>query len=394
MKKFYLYLFLVSFSVGVFAQSSNCDNPVSNIIFNQQKNRVAAQGTDMHKLNTAKTIVKTYCLSSDQVKQIAELFINDLDRYEFCSIAYNRVFDKDNFYEVFDAFAYFSTAFRLYDYVKAVDSGEIPGKGVVRDNGLIIQKGIKPNVPKINFPNYNYPNHENYTGAKNCNQAVGEDVFDKFAVELDKQKSDATKKMTALKEVRTKCYTVTHYMKMAYLMKDESIRLSFFKSAYSYVYDKDNYASAKQLLSNLGLRKDLMDFIASQSTNSGSGGVSHSGGNNSGSGSSGSGGVSHTPSACQVTAQEYAEAKAAVKKENFNNAKFNIAKQIIKSKECFTAVQLKGIIALMGFEATRLKLAKFAYDYCIDKSNYYKINDVFDFSSSKTELSEYINSKQ
>jgi hypothetical protein len=49
-----------------------------------------------------------------------------------------------------------------------------------------------------------------------------------------------------------------------------------------------------------------------------------------------------------------------------------------------------GILQLFTFEDNKLELAKFAYDYCIDRENYYRVNDVFTFSSSKDELSRFL----
>jgi hypothetical protein len=48
------------------------------------------------------------------------------------------------------------------------------------------------------------------------------------------------------------------------------------------------------------------------------------------------------------------------------------------------------MLSWFSFESTRLEFAKWAYDGTIDRQNYWKLEDEFSFSSSKTELSQHI----
>ncbi len=79
---------------------------------------------------------------------------------------------------------------------------------------------------------------------------------------------------------------------------------------------------------------------------------------------------------------------------SMNNASFEsdkrmIAKQAISSNRV-KAEQVYRILMMFSFESTKLKVAKFAYRYCEDKRNYYRVNDAFTFSSSIRELNNYI----
>lgn len=104
--------------------------------------------------------------------------------------------------------------------------------------------------------------------------------------------------------------------------------------------------------------------------------------------------VKSGPSGCasSMSASEYNEALNSIKSKSFSDSKLTLAKQITKSK-CVTADQVKGIMAVLDFEATKLEYAKYAYDYTFDKDNYYTVNDAFDFESSIDELNQYIESK-
>ena len=74
---------------------------------------------------------------------------------------------------------------------------------------------------------------------------------------------------------------------------------------------------------------------------------------------------------------------------NFESDKRMIAEQAISSNRV-KSDQVYRILMMFSFESTKLKVAKFAYRHCIDKRNYYRVNDAFTFSSSIRELNNYI----
>lgn len=85
-------------------------------------------------------------------------------------------------------------------------------------------------------------------------------------------------------------------------------------------------------------------------------------------------------------------AKASVASKGFDDTRLTVAKQIAKSN-CLTTTQIKDIMSVFGFEETKLEFAKYAYDFCYDKNQYYLINDAFSFESTIEELNTYIESK-
>jgi hypothetical protein len=89
----------------------------------------------------------------------------------------------------------------------------------------------------------------------------------------------------------------------------------------------------------------------------------------------------------------FENAKRSIKSKSFEDSQFAIAKQITQNN-CLSAVQIKGIADLFSFEATKLDYAKFAWGYCIDRNNYYLINDAFSFESTIEELDAYISSQR
>lgn len=88
---------------------------------------------------------------------------------------------------------------------------------------------------------------------------------------------------------------------------------------------------------------------------------------------------------------DFESAKQSISSKGFDESKLTIAKQIIGSN-CMLCAQIRELMDLMSFEATKLDLAKFAWNHNLDKGNYYKLNDAFTFESSIDELNKYTQS--
>ena len=93
------------------------------------------------------------------------------------------------------------------------------------------------------------------------------------------------------------------------------------------------------------------------------------------------------------TSKERVEDMAkTVEKQTFNDDKVRVTKQIIRTN-CMTLDQLVVLLNNFDWDDGKLEIAKFAYDYVYDLENYYKIYDLFTFSSSGKELEEFLESK-
>ncbi len=101
------------------------------------------------------------------------------------------------------------------------------------------------------------------------------------------------------------------------------------------------------------------------------------------------------PTGCQMPMphDDYESAKRSIAAKDFEDTKLTLAKQI-NGGNCMSAEQIRGIMQLFTFEQTKLTFAKFAYDHCSDKGNYFKVNDAFQFDNSSKELNDYISSHQ
>lgn len=78
--------------------------------------------------------------------------------------------------------------------------------------------------------------------------------------------------------------------------------------------------------------------------------------------------------------------------EVFDSGTLSTAKTFVKNTR-LSAEQIAKIAEMFTFDDSRLKWAKYAYDYCYDPMNYFKLEKTFTFYSSNDKLEAYIASK-
>jgi hypothetical protein len=78
-----------------------------------------------------------------------------------------------------------------------------------------------------------------------------------------------------------------------------------------------------------------------------------------------------------------------IRKASFESSKVSVANTGLRNNRV-TVQQLIGILQEFSFESTKLDFAKKNYRTVTDKRNFFLINDVFTFQSSKDDLNEFI----
>lgn len=109
------------------------------------------------------------------------------------------------------------------------------------------------------------------------------------------------------------------------------------------------------------------------------------------------GGPSHGPSrGCRnqyaMSPGNFSSALATVRNQKFDDTRLKTAKQIVSSN-CLNANQIAEICRVFAFEDSKLDFAKAAFTSCTEPNNYFKVNDVFEFSTSVDELTQWISSR-
>ncbi len=90
---------------------------------------------------------------------------------------------------------------------------------------------------------------------------------------------------------------------------------------------------------------------------------------------------------------DFEGAKKSVDSKTLEDDKLIIAKEIT-NKKCLTSMQVQQLMRLMTYETSKLELAKYAYKNCMDKSNYYKVNDAFGYESTISDLEAFLKTQK
>lgn len=355
MKKLSL-IFLLITSI---AQAQNiCKNPMSAQEFNHQFELLSRMQNDKDQMMLCKNLLRDNCFSTNQVKLIAIIFNKEEPRLNFCMKAFERTVDKENYYEVFDALKLYSSVFKLHDFI----TGVVPNTNAELTGNYL-------NDPKIT-----YPICDNYKGLKGCGLPLADNDFNVFTMNFTLPNNEAERQQAAIDFVNKNCVSMAQAMKLSMTLQLESSRLFFLKQVLAKIYDQENYTYAAAVFSNAPYKKDWIDFASGKLT------------------------PPLPPPApvviCEVKAADFEQVKKSINNESSSSVKLSLTKQILSAKKCFKCFQIKEIIGLMSFESGKLEIAKFAYDYAIDKENYYTVAEALSFSSSKEELMDFIKTKK
>lgn len=104
--------------------------------------------------------------------------------------------------------------------------------------------------------------------------------------------------------------------------------------------------------------------------------------------SSGNGsGINHL-----VDNTQFEKIKKAINDQYYDDDKLVYAKVIVKDN-LFTSEQVIALCKLFAYDDSKLNIAKYAYDYCTDKGNYFTVTSVFYYNDTRNELMKFIGSK-
>jgi hypothetical protein len=96
-----------------------CPYPMSDSDFAAAKTSISSKSFSDSRLAIAKQITNTNCLTSNQAKQIIELFDFEDARLAYAKYAYGYTFDLGNYFLVNDAFEFESTIDELNDFIES-----------------------------------------------------------------------------------------------------------------------------------------------------------------------------------------------------------------------------------------------------------------------------------
>lgn len=101
--------------------------------------------------------------------------------------------------------------------------------------------------------------------------------------------------------------------------------------------------------------------------------------------------VVSTPT-CEMTADQFQRVVNSVKSKPFRDEKMEMAKLGVKGK-CLSNEQIRSIAEQFSFEDQTLEFVKHAYELSNEKSEYYLLENIFKFMSSRDEFMKFIRTK-
>jgi hypothetical protein len=356
MKHLYTLLFVLFFIVSSYSRA--CQVPMSFRDFGFVRSQLLQNMNPSRQYQLAMDIARNNCFTSTQVEELATLLANDRDRIDFCKMAFNNTVDRENFEEVYDAFISFSAALRLYKHLN----------GLPPNNVVITQQ-----PPQVIY-NYTYPNLQTYNGRFGCNGYINDVTFRQLKQQIITSGNEATMFNMAKNFTTHYCMSVGQIMEIAALFNTEAFRWDLIQSASANIYDLDNYTYFDQVFSSQQFRDRCRGLYATRQNPI----------------------AAPTPAPpvqrCEVANAEFDDIKNSINKISFNSSKESQLKSITRGR-CFSVEQIKQLLNLFSFESSKLELAKYLYEFCIDKQNYFRVNEVFSFSSSVDDLNRFIQTR-
>lgn len=90
-----------------------------------------------------------------------------------------------------------------------------------------------------------------------------------------------------------------------------------------------------------------------------------------------------------MSSGDFEAALSTIKGSSFDDTREGTARQIL-SNNCMNTDQIISMIKLLTFEENKLSLAKYAYNFCVDKKSYFKVANTFTFDNSKRDMNEFL----
>jgi hypothetical protein len=279
-------------------------------------------------------IAKTYCLTSNQSRELASYLSSDREKVNFLKQTYNGIIDKENFTEVMDVLKTFSSAMRLYHMTLGAP-----------------QSTVSPNAIPQN---------------PSCPTVMDVMSYNQLLNQVNSIPEDREKARRILNTVNSCMYT-RQSIDLVSSIGDENIKLDILKRMAPFIFDIENYHQAGAVLSP-NYKALFESFLQSLKP-------------------------STSVTSTQNSVMDFEEFIAAIRQQSFDKDKVDYVKTYM-NQIGLSSLQIKKLIKEISFDSYRIDVAKFLFDNCTDKQNYFTVSESLQFSSSKAELNEYVKAKK
>jgi len=204
-------------------------------------------------------------------------------------------------------------------------------------------------------------------------EALSESRFKERLESLREQRTDADRLHHARRMMEGHLLSSAQVKAMCACLGDDNARLELASEAYPWVVDPEHFYDVYDAFTTFSRVMRLHDRI---------------------------GQVQRPPRGPRVAVLqplpdgEFKDILNALRKEPFDNTRLRLAKQVLSSSRGnFLSRQVKEMVECFSFDDGRLDLAKYAYDYTLDREKYFLVSDAFHFPSSRDNLARHIESR-
>ena len=314
--------------------------PMSSTAFNSLVQNITARRYQSDRLTLVNNALSTSAnyFTTTQVKQLLSLISSESRRLELAKLSYSRVTDPANF----------ST---LYDVLQSEASRDALDSYVVEQGGSAV--------------------------STQSNAAYGTALSTAAFNTLLNRVRSYSYQSGRIAEIRTALedgsyYSVSQIRELLTLVTAETDRLSLAKQAYNRVVDRSAYNQLADLFYQQTTRNEFNNFIVTN------GGVA-------------SNSTYIQPMSEAAFQQLYNKARAHFFQKNKVT---EVQTALSNSANNFSTEQVRILLQLITTESTRLELAKMGFARVIDPNNYSSLVDLFVSQTNRTELENYIRSRQ
>lgn len=327
---------------------------------------------DANMFNRQEEIIayfKNLCMLSSQVAGIINIDYSTVDAKTIAKEGYRYTYDTENYYLVLDAL-----------------SGENDRKDVVNFLGLESSESPYSYAGDINHgENDNSENYEetdgssstesqvnyslipSYSGYVNCNSGSLISDIDKLVSSV-KNESFADDKLNIIKQAtKNKCLRVSDIELILNEFSHSSDKMEFLKWAWDKTYDIDQFFKLSSSLTFSGDKEELDEFIDEQPSSNFS--------------------YVYSTENSEGTLIDADDLESRMDDESFADDKMKLIKQALVSRY-ISVEQIKQLAPQFSHESDLMEFIEMAYPRTIDTDEFYTLNEILTFSSSKDKLNE------
>ncbi|MEO7923023.1 MAG: DUF4476 domain-containing protein [Chitinophagaceae bacterium] len=310
---------------------TNATVAMSTTDFNRLYQSAYYQSSTSAKYSSINTAFTTpgYNFSVLQARQLIQLVTDEYSRLQLAKTSYAVLVDKYNYTQLNDLFTTAASRNELANYANNYNNNGGTVAGVAMSNAAFTTL---------------YNNVNNSWSASN-----------KFSLEADAFSST------------TNYFSTSQVRQLLQLITAESDRLTLAKSSYDNVVDKTVFNQVYDLFTTTASRNELANYVNNYNNNGGT-----------------VGGVAMSDASFTTIYNNVNSAWNAT-------ARFNLESDAFSSvNNYFTVYQVNRLLLLISSESDRLTLAKLAFDNTVDQSNYSQLYSLFNTTSYRNDLADFV----